>query len=261
MRRKFSLCISFFAAGALFFASCGLDSISIIEAPTTVVHETVYTNSDFAANYIEFNTYNHENDVKAGNTVLGTAVYYKIYADVSTMQSHKSEISALNNSTDYSSAAAKMIGYGYKQLNTSDGNVQPLIGIDGDVYLYGARVKIRLCNYGAEADSNNEYRAIIQITDSKTQVTTTKFPRRSVTFGGTPKTFDFGRYNNPKYNADLNSLPAETDEDYVKGTVSNNKYYVNLYAVAVGRDNTYTSYYSKVLHIGEVPIDSSAENN
>ena len=34
-----------------------------------------------------------------------------------------------------------------------------------------------------------------------------------------------------------------------------------MYAVAVGRDTTYTTYYSNVLDLGAVPIDASSEQN
>lgn len=245
MKKYKAFFVPFVLAAALFFTTCGLDTFYIVDPPTSVIHEPVYTSTDFAANYFNFNSaiYTGPTDFN----FLGTAVYYRIYASSSTMLSRQSAISAVNTAADYSAAATKMIGYGYKQLNTSDGNIQPLISAQG------AAVYIRLCNYGDGSDSSNEYRARIGLID--------KVPRRTVSSSGTPKTFDFGRHNNPKYNSDLNSLPVSGDEDFESGTVENNKYYVDLYAVAVGRDVTYTTYYSNVLHLGSIPIDATAENN
>ena len=240
----------FIAASSLFiaflvFTACGLDTIPIVNPPTVVIHEPVYSSADFSSNYFDFRSApSSATDIK----FLGTAVYYRIYASYSTMVSRQSSISAVNTSSDYSAAANRMIGYGYQQLNTSDGNIQPLIS-DSDIPVY-----IRLANYGAGDYSANQYAAWIK--------PLSKVPRRTVTVGGRPKTFDFGRHDKPsKYDPDLNSLPASGDEDYENGTVENNKYYVDMYAVAIGIDTTFTRHYSQVLHLGVVPIDASKEDN
>ncbi len=249
MKNKRLLFIPFVLAAALFFTTCGLDTFYIVPSPTTVSHEPVYTSSDFAANYFQFVSVNEPTDKSF--SFLGTAVYYRIYASSSTMLSRQSSISAVNTSSDYSAAALRMIGYGYQQLNTSTGNMQPLVTDSL------ADVVIRLCNYGDEANPNNEYKASIVIKKNNV-VLMNKVPRRAI---GVTKTFDFGRHANSKYNPDYNALPVAGDEDFESGTVTDNKYYVDLYAVAMGRDSTYTLYYSNVLHLGSIPIDATAENN
>ena len=233
----------FVVGAAFFFTACGLDTYYTISPPTVVIHEPVYTSSDFASNYFHFRSAENTTSDSSFN-FLGTAVYYRIYASASTMLSRQSSISAVNTSSDYSAAATRMIGYGYQQLNTTDGSVQPLISEENvDVY-------IRLCNFGEESNPDNEYRARIGVLD--------KIPRRAI---GTTKTFDFGRHANSKYNSEYNALPAAGDEDFESGSVTDNKYYVDMYAVAVGRDATYTTYYSNVLHLGSIPIDATLENN
>ena len=52
----------------------------------------------------------------------------------------------------------------------------------------------------------------------------------------------------------------QSDED-VKGRASNGIWYVNMYAVSVGRDASYTPYYSLVCHLGSVAIDENSEDN
>lgn len=242
------ICFLVFAfASSFFFTTCGLDTLYDLStsSPTTAVHEPVYNSSDYASNYFEFVSAKNANSDGDFN-FLGTAVYYRIYASYSTMQSHQSAISSVNTASDYSAAATKMIGYGYKQLSASDGSML-MITTEND------RVRIRLTNYGDAGDSANEYRARITATGVD------KIPRRSI---GSNKTFDFGRHGNNKYTPQENyDLPASGDEDFENGTVSDNKYYVNMYAVAVGRDTTYTLFYSNVLHLGAIPINASAENN
>ena len=243
MKNKKALFIPLVLAAALFFTTCGLDTIPIVPSPTSVTHEPVYTSSDFAANYFSFTA--PTVDSVPDLTFLGTAVYYRIYASSATMLSKQSSISSVNTEADSSAAANRMISYGYQQLNTSEGEIQPLIGKAGGL------VTIRLTNYGNGDDANNEYRAQIS--------PITKIPRRSV---GTNKTFDFGRHDNNKYTPSENyALPASGDEDFENGTVENNKYYVDMYAVCVGRDATYTRHFSQVLHLGSVPIDATLENN
>ena len=245
MKKRFLSFALFAAASMIFFGACGLDTFYTVSPPTTVIHEPVYTSSDFTSNYFHFRSATNATSDTSFN-FLGTAVYYRIYASSSTMLSRQSSISAVNTSSDYTAAASKLISFGYQQLNTSDGSIQPLISAEG------VEVTIRLCNYGEATLENNEYRARIS--------PITKIPRRSI---GNNKTFDFGRYNISKYSGerDMYAPPASGDEDFEAGTVENNKYYVDMYAVALGRDTTYTTYYSQVLHLGSIPIDASAENN
>lgn len=245
MKKSHFLFAAFVLAAMVFFTTCGLDTFYTVAPPTTVIHEPVYTSTDFASNYFHFRSAINSTSDSSFN-FLGTAVYYRIYASYSTMLSRQSSISAVNTSSDYSAAAVRLVSYGYQQLNTSDGSIQPLIAAQG------AEVLIRLSNYGEEKDQKNEYRAQISAIG--------KIPRRSV---GVGKSFDFGRYNISKYssNRDQYAPPVSGDEDFESGTVENNKYYVDMYAVALGRDTTYTTYYSQVLHLGSIPIDAGAENN
>ncbi len=243
MKKTSFLFVPFVLAAALFLSTCGLDTIPIVPSPTSVTHEPIYTSADFDSNYFSFTA--PTVDTVPELTFLGTAVYYRIYASSATMLSKQSSISSVNTETDSSAAASRMISYGYQQLNTSEGEIQPLIDKTGGL------VTIRLTNYGDGNDPNNEYRAQIS--------PLAKIPRRSV---GTNKTFDFGRHDNNKYTPSENyALPASGDEDFENGTVENNKYYVDMYAVCVGRDATYTRHFSQVLHLGSVPIDAGAENN
>jgi hypothetical protein len=78
---------------------------------------------------------------------LGTAVYYKIYNNYSTMTSAASAITALNSSTTYSAAADKMIEtYGYRELITTTTSQSPLIPASAS----NQRVYIRLSDYQSD---------------------------------------------------------------------------------------------------------------
>ena len=227
-----------------FFSACGLDTYYTLSAPPAVIHTVNYSDSDPAQNYVAFRT--AKNDSDSSFRFLGTAVYYRIYASSSVMLNHMSSISSVNTTSDYSAAANRMIGYGYQQLNTSDGSIQPLLSAES------AEVSIRLTNNHEAVSSGIENTAQITVIS--------KTPRRAL---GTNKTFDFGRYYDSAYSSQKDNYapPVSGDEDFENGDVKDKKYYVNMYAVAVGRDSTYTMYYSNVLHLGTVVINAGVVDN
>ncbi|MCR5613611.1 hypothetical protein [Treponema sp.] len=232
-----------------FFLSCGLDTFYTLEPPLYVQHQPLYDNTDYSHKYYEFYTNDAVNKSLTSFTYLGTAVYYRIYKNYSTLVTKNASINAVNNSSNYNTAAERLISMGYKQLNTTNGEITPLIGVSPTIN--AQRVKIRLTDYNAIGTTSPiaEYQPQIIING-----TLIGQPRR---VEGN-HTFDFGR-NAKESNS---PLPSSTDADFEDGNFSTeNIYYVDLYAVAVGRDTTYTTYYSNVLHLGVVAIDSSKEVN
>lgn len=249
MKKNIFLLASSVLLASILFTTCGLDTYYTLSPPTGPIHTPVYDAVDPDSRYFSFTSAVNTNP-DTSFRFLGTAVYYRIYASSSTMLSHRASISAVNTSSDYSAAANRMISYGYQQLYTSDGSIQPLISAEGK------KVEIRLTNNQETVSTGIGNTAQITV-DSAFY----KTPRRAL---GTNKTFDFGRYDKessgytPKDNY---ALPKDGDEDFENGTVENNKYYVTMYAVAVGRDTTYTTYYSNVLYLGTIGIDANNEHN
>ena len=164
------------------------------------------------------------------------------------MISNNNSIEAVNNSTDYSAAAGRMLNYGYQELNTDGGFLGP--------FAAGAQVRIRLTNYQESVSSGITNKAQIEVDGTQASI-----PRRSL---GEIYSFDFGRYNKtsdyPTTNIRYNH-PANGDDDFSGSAPSDNKYYVDMYAVAAGRDTTFTTYYSNVTYLGSITIDASVENN
>jgi hypothetical protein len=236
----------------LFFSGCGLDEYYVVEAP--YLNENNPTkDSLFDSRYFDFYTNDANNSSASSFKYLGTAVYYKIYNNYTTLVTAESAIIALNSSTTYSAAADKMIdSYGYKELSTTSGTPSPLLPDTGA----DTRVYIRLMNY-----QSGSYTAkiIIGYDGSDHTGTGNYIPRRNVSG---KYTFDFGRTST---DSDYSKVPESSDVDvnYSSSFSDDNKcvWYVDMFAVAVGRDSTYTKYYSKVLHLGYVPIDTSTEDN
>ena len=241
----------------LLFSGCGLDEYYVVEGPVTSNHTPSVSDTKslgYDMRYFDFITRDSDNAALSGSgfNYLGTAVYYKIYNNYSTMNTASSAITSLNSSTSYSAAADKMIDtYGYRELSTTSGTPSPLIPAGSN----DRRIYIRLMNY-----QDSEYTAKIIIGyNGDISVAGTSVPLRNIS--GT-HSFDFGRTT---INPDLNKVPVNGDIDvnYSSSFSDTDKkfWYVDLFAVAVGRDTTYTKYYSKVLHLGSVYINTADEDN
>ena len=238
----------------LLLSGCGLEEFFVLDSPVNVYHYSYY-DSLYDNCYVEFST--NENSSQMNSYLspsssfkfLGTAVYYKIYNDYSTMSGRISSLGSLSSSKNESAAAASMIdSYGYKQLGLQQGTKTPLIEATGN----DRKVYIRISNY-KENDSNEFISEVVidRKTSSESKLGT---PRRE----GNRLTFDFGRTSR----SDDNAIPLETDGDVTyTSSSSSTKWYIDLYAVAVGQDTSFTASYSNILHLGSIPIDPAEEDN
>ena len=247
----FFFCFCVFAFFALLvFCGCGLDTYYVLDQAPRVGRIVNYNEVDPAVRYFEFYAAPNSN---AGNSefgFLGTFVYYKIYSNPSSMNSNHLSIEAVNNSSNYSAAAERMIGLGYKELYTNKGSRSPLVSeSDGTAY-----VRIRLTN---NDEGSGQIANDAQIEIGGVNVGS---PRRA---GDSSLSFDFGRYNDSKYTGTgiKYDAPNSGDEDFYGGSPSDGKYYVDMYAVAAGRDTTFARYYSNVTYLGSITINASSEHN
>ncbi|MGP1458972.1 MAG: hypothetical protein ACTTKL_06655 [Treponema sp.] len=233
---------------------CGLDEFFVLDSPVTVYHYSD-SNSQYDNRYVEFSTNEGSSQMQSYLSAsssfkfLGTAVYYKIYNDLSTMSSAVSSLGSLSSSKNESAAASSLIdSHGYKQLGLKDETKTPLIEGTGN----NRRVYIRLSNY--KETSSSDFIAEVTINRKTASESRLGLPRRE----GNRYTFDFGRTAKGSENAH----PQENDSD-VKYTSSGSpsKWYVDLYAVAVGQDTSFTVSYSNILHLGSIPIDANDEDN
>nr|MCR5289421.1 hypothetical protein [Treponema sp.] len=235
--------------------ACGLTEYYTLEPPK-IIHESSYTSTDYTTRYVSFRT--EENQDTGGEfTFDGTAVYYKIYNNYSTMVSRYTSILNVNSTSDYSAAAKRMIEtYGYVPLNTDASTSNPLIGTASSDQV----VTIRLTNYNESASENEAHKAQISINGTYRYA-----PRRY----GLSACFDFGRNStkcNNEYTDDtLYALPASGDDDVTYGSAQSYTngadWYVDLFAVSVGHDASYSKVYSLVLHLGSIGIDEGSVNN
>lgn len=258
MKKLIFFNISIFFICLFLCPGCGLEEYYVVEAPfRRQTNPTVSDSGDavaFDTAYFDFYTNDSANSTSAASAFkyMGTAVYYKIYNNYSTMNSQISAVSSISSSTNSSSAFPRLQSYGYQELGVSGRNVSPLIPASSGK---DQRVFIRLTNYHEPTDKSGEewknyaYRAKIVVDDNEKYL-----PMRQ----DNTKSFDFGRKNN---NGDYDK-PKSGEDDVNFGTASKEDiYYVTLYAVAVGHDNSFTNYYSNVLYLGSVAINAAEEDN
>lgn len=237
---------------AMLFVSCGLDTFYYLEPPKTDGHTTKYTSTDRPQLYFSFLTNEEGDNSDYGSSdfsFIGTEVYYKIYNNYSTMVSAQSSIDSLNSSSDVSAAATNIINSrNYKTLLFSSYNQTPLIPEkNDDRYVY-----IRLNSI----KGSSEYSAVVCYGTSAMEsyvagssgITLIGKPLRNVS-SGSGYGFDFKKTDNG------NPLPVSSDEDVNWSSSSEDGvWYVDMWAVSVGRDSSYSPSYSKLLHLGSISI-------
>lgn len=227
-----------------FFSGCGVKEYYSLDAPSAY-HTPSYETSDYTSKYFRFRTADNSS-MGSSLSNLGTAVYYKIYSSSSTLLSHISAVNSVNSSSNGSAAATRIAEtYGYQQLGTSSGTRTPFInGSDAQV------VYIRLMNYGSE----DEYSAKVTIDGVEQGWTPLRYDNRY--------TFDFGRSANTYSNYENNVDPESGDDDvYGSSIPSDGVWYINMYAVSVGFDSSWTKSYSLVTWLGTVAIDDDEADN
>ena len=239
--------VAFGAWSCLFFAACGLDQVYLLEPPI-VKNNNVNPDTTEPNNwYVEFITNETGNAAyypSRGNSFvfLGTEIYYKIYNNKDALQSQTRSIESVNSASYYSEAASRMITtYQYQQLDLQSGRIWfPFV----ECREKNTKVHIRLVSYQGN-DIAPIYKAGVLFDDDDQNVV----PYRN----GSRKSFDFFRIDKEPFNT-TDVPPLKGDADYYHSNSDDGKYYVQLYAVAVGRDSNYTPSYSRVLDLGAIPI-------
>jgi hypothetical protein len=211
------------------FSSCGLETYSILDPP--IIAQYTAGTDEPLSRYFHFRT---SGGVSGDVAFQGTSVFYKIYASESVLISEANSISDVN--AQYSANGYNRIAsLGYQELNSTARN-DPLI--PGTT---GATVVIRLFNEGSFTT---------RVHENDTDVSPIwGIPLRRANSKG----FNFfaatesGREDNP--------VPVSGDPDVnFSGFSDGNTWYVNAYAVSIGRDTSFANLHSQLLHLGYIRI-------
>lgn len=224
--------------------SCGLDVYYILEPP-----ELEGSPADNALSRVfTFRT----ND--AGNSsmdiFIGTSVFYKIYNNQSSLTSDQISISSSN--TQYSdSGYNKLSSLGYQQLVLST-DVDPLI----EKSTVNRSIEIRLFTEGS---TDNPYLAGVKVSgnylkDGSANAIPLRINDKTFQLYSTNKTTTVNNY------VYTNTIPLNSDEDVKYSTTftTDDTWYVNAYAVSVGRTSTFTLKYSQLTALGSIVISKTS---
>lgn len=241
------------------FTSCGLDTFYMVNPPSLISNAPRADTQSKIDIYTEIITGESSNNhLDSSFSFEGTDIYYRIYANKDTLTSHRTGVDTRNTATNYTGAVSYIINtLKYQRLTTNEGKFEPLIQNNELKNTNDKYVKIRLTDMYAynELSRDEEYVRQITIKDKNRNGTLIKkyIPLR---FDG-KYTFNFGHHV-----YDVNSpLPQSGDEDFESGTVTDNKYYVCLYAFSRGHDVTFAKYYSQLIYLGTFVIDADSGTN
>jgi len=227
--------LSVFAGVAcLFFFACGIPVYYVIEPPVAENIPTVDTD-DISKKYFSFICPYNNSSENSEFTLYGTDIYYKIYNSLDDMNTEISRINSRNS--EYSSSGFETIReLNYQTLWLASG-ASPVV----PKTTASRTVRLRLCSdvgYDPELyDVTND--TLISIPYRKGTGNT----------GSGNMSFDFTS----------NYYPVSTDSDtkIIEDIQNGGVWYVNLYAVTVGRDASLASQYSSLLFLGNIKIQQT----
>ena len=221
----------FAVAACLFFFACGIPVYYVIEPPQADHIPTADT-GDISQKYFSFICPYSSSSENSDFSLTGTEIYYRIYNNVDEMNSDISSINGRNS--EYSeNGYRRMTELNYQEMWSDKGDF-PIIKKTNA----SRTIRIRLCAEGS-------YKA--EIFD-ETNNNTISVPYRKGT-GSTNSgnmSFEFTSSYHPDSDDQDTKITSSEQEDI--------EWYVNLYAVTVGKDTSLSQQYSSVLHLGSLKI-------
>lgn len=250
--KKLSISL-FVTCFVLFNSACGLDTFVVMEEPVNgePMHKPNENTIMFDEKYFHFLT-NGKGSYPADFMFLGVDIYYKIYNNKDILSSEVGILDNLSGDTENNSKSSDKLrydsssgGYGYVPLKATNCKDSPLIKADENPQ----EVYIRLTDY----QNSSQYAAKILVNNQNLGgASATTVPLRNFD----DLTFNFGR------TGEKDKIPTSDQKDVrYSGSSSNNTWYIALFAVGVGRDVSYTPYYSNIKYLGTVPVSDDTYDN
>lgn len=211
----------------LFVISCGID-VFIYLYP--VEYRTHTPSDNPVLNYFHFRTTDASNSSEAGAYFRGFEIYYRIYTNVSEMNSKKTAINTYNTNNPSLAYNYLITTQKYRRMLTSDRIATPLI----ESSTINRMIAVRLLPYDIYTDGLY----IDEVLNG--------FPRRSVPEG----------IASPAALFDVDEVGF--DDVDVTGSEFDfipNRIYVHAYVLAYGYDESYKQLYSELFELGHITIE------
>ena len=231
----------------LFLCACGIDNYIYLYPVTTYLNWP--DTNDEIRNYCAFRTSDTANNSSASGYFQGFEVYYRIYRNLTTLESERLRIDSYNEDESTQAMAFDYMTstYNYKRLagshRLSEYPLIPGASSNRDVY-------IRLYN-----TVNSSITAGIKVYESgenSTLLLDCGIPRRTV--GGITR-------NNDDYSFKIEYIKnGDDDVSWSSTTTEDGKLYAQFYVAAYGYDESFQSIYSELFSLGYITLDADYEN-
>jgi hypothetical protein len=208
------------------FVSCGLDVFYILEPPVFI---RTSVGDDATNRYYIFRTQEVANMVAEYQDIfLGTEIYYKLYNSRTSLQSDIAGISSSNTANSQNGADRMISSSNYQKMMLHNTPQEILIERTG----VNREIELRLYREGEKTEKEDDIKPYFRIDGVDM---------------GIPM-----RYNNKPFD-DVDEFNG-SDVDSATGD-SRDKWYINAYAVSTGMNTELQTFYSQVVHLGEIEVD------
>ena len=237
----------------LFNISCGLDTFYVLNGSIYTNHTPLWNDPDIATGaYFDF-TITEERDPGEPTRFIGFDVYYKIYKSSSILQSQVEDLISISDRSDSNNDAANKLIESYKY--------QPLRGAG----FYDMNVLFPSELNSVQENTKKSTRVNIRLSDyrntyfSQIKIKTDDMADFQNLYGNSSRVIPIRKHpNNLTFNFDALApqfQPLNGDEDVnSNGTSTESCWYVSMFALGKGMDESYSPIYSNIVYLGSVKI-------
>ncbi len=238
-----------FAGLFLAFIACGIEVYIYLEPVTTYINKPSSA-ADEALNYVAFVTSDGAND---SDYFKGFEIYYRIYNNLTTLNSDVSAIDSYSEDTDTQALAYSYLisTKSYSRLTAvnrlTDMPLIPSASANRAVY-------IRIYN------ATSGYTAGVKVYELASNQSDSENGTLIADYGSPRRTISSLSQNTNKYTFQFEYI-VSGDSDYSYGTAtSEGTLYVQFYVMAYGYDESFSSIYSVPYNIGYIALTEDYED-
>ena len=243
-----------FAALFVLFAACGIEVYIYLEPVSTYINKPGSA-VDEALNYIAFVTSDVVNEASASDYFRGFEIYYRIYNNVTTLNSDVTAIESYSEDDDTQALAYSYLisTKSYSRLTASSRLTDyPLIPSASD----NRAVYIRMYNTVSGA-----YTAGIKVYQLSSPYSSSEDATLLADYGSPRRTISSATGNTNKYNFLIDYITSsDSDVYWSTSSTSEGTLYVQFFVMAYGYDESFSSIYSPPYNIGYITLTEDYED-
>ena len=250
-----ALCL---AALFVLFAACGIEVYIYLEPVSTYINKPGSA-ADEALNYVAFVTSDIANYDSAEDYFKGFEIYYRIYNNITTLNSDVSAIDSYSEDTDTQALAYSYLisTKSYSRLTGSSRLTgYPLIEASDSASPANRAVYIRM--YNAVSGS---YTAGIKVYTLASSQSDSENGTLLYDYGSARRTISSVSRNQNKYTFQIDYITSsDSDVSWSTSSTSDGTLYVQFYVMAYGYDESFSNIYSIPYNLGYITLTEDFED-